>query len=181
VYAAYLNLATYSEQQHNYEKAVYFFERCHGIAVAASDLHGELEATLHLGAAHDALGDTPQVRVLQKSLPHAVLTSKQLSFPGGVDARTGGTQREPESRSVRETRGRPLPPSCAHCASQCLLMNGRICFSRCPLSVRRCAVSNAHVADAAVSCRLLCPLCAERSPSITARIAPPPKRTNLLA
>ena len=61
MYSAYLNLATFFEQQHNYEKAVYFFERCHGIAQAAADLHGELEATLHLGAAHDALGDTAQV------------------------------------------------------------------------------------------------------------------------
>lgn len=66
VYSAYLNLATFFEQQHNYEKAVYFFERCHGIAQAAADLHGELEATLHLGAAHDALGDTAQALVFHE-------------------------------------------------------------------------------------------------------------------
>eukprot|EP00976_Prorocentrum_cordatum_P068445 1179136-Prorocentrum_minimum.AAC.3 len=57
VYLAYTNLARFFESNSNHKKAIFFYEKCHSIAQQARDIHGELEANLNLGVAHENIRD----------------------------------------------------------------------------------------------------------------------------
>jgi hypothetical protein len=58
VYDAYEKLAGYFQSSKDYKTAVYFYEKCLDIAESMEDLAQQGNSNLHLGVAHDLMGQT---------------------------------------------------------------------------------------------------------------------------